>query len=260
MECAVCHRREASKTRCVNGHYVCNDCHTQGMDSIFGLCLSEGSADPVSILRRMMDLPFCHMHGPEHHVMVGAGPAHRLQERRRRARPGEGAPRDVQPGQGRPGGTCGFWGACGAGIGAGQFMAIATESTPLAREPWGLSNRMTARAWTASAGQGGPGAVSGTPGWRPWPLWTSRGSIWGWRWSGPSLSAPTAAGTASVSAGAAPSQRQGVKDPKWPSSASTTPAAARWRRLWAENWPAMCSRAVPPAPRPASGSIPGPCG
>ena len=72
MECAVCHRREASKTRCVNGHYVCNDCHTQGMDSIFGLCLAETSADPIAILRRMMDLPFCHMHGPEHHVMVGA--------------------------------------------------------------------------------------------------------------------------------------------------------------------------------------------
>ena len=72
MECAVCHRREASKTRCVNGHYVCNNCHTQGMDSIFGLCLAETSADPIAILRRMMDLPFCHMHGPEHHVMVGA--------------------------------------------------------------------------------------------------------------------------------------------------------------------------------------------
>ena len=72
MECAVCHRREASKTRCVNGHYVCNDCHTQGMDSILGLCLAETSADPIAILRQMMDLPFCHMHGPEHHVMVGA--------------------------------------------------------------------------------------------------------------------------------------------------------------------------------------------
>ena len=72
MECAVCHRKELSKTRCVNGHYVCSDCHTQGMDSIFGLCLSETSADPVAIVRRMMDLPFCHMHGPEHHVMVGA--------------------------------------------------------------------------------------------------------------------------------------------------------------------------------------------
>ena len=72
MECAVCHRKELSKTRCVNGHYVCSDCHTQGMDSIFGLCLSETSADPVAIVRRMMDLPFCHMHGPEHHVMAGA--------------------------------------------------------------------------------------------------------------------------------------------------------------------------------------------
>ena len=72
MECAVCHKKEPSKTRCVNGHYVCSDCHTQGMDSIFGLCLSETSADPVAVIRRMMDLPFCHMHGPEHHVMVGA--------------------------------------------------------------------------------------------------------------------------------------------------------------------------------------------
>ena len=72
MECAICHKKESSKTRCVNGHYVCSDCHTQGMDSIFGLCLSETSSDPVAIVRRMMDLPFCHMHGPEHHVMVGA--------------------------------------------------------------------------------------------------------------------------------------------------------------------------------------------
>ena len=55
MECAICHKKESSKTRCVNGHYVCNDCHTQGMDTIFGLCLAETSADPAAILRRMMD-------------------------------------------------------------------------------------------------------------------------------------------------------------------------------------------------------------
>ena len=72
MECAICHKKEPSKTRCVNGHYVCSDCHTQGMDSIFGLCLAETSTDPIAIVRKMMDLPFCHMHGPEHHVMVGA--------------------------------------------------------------------------------------------------------------------------------------------------------------------------------------------
>ena len=55
-----------------------------------------------------------------------------------------------------PGGACGFWGACGAGISAGQFLAIATQSTPLAREPWGLSNQMTARALEQIGKAGGP--------------------------------------------------------------------------------------------------------
>ena len=156
MECAVCHRREASKTRCVNGHYVCNDCHTQGMDSILGLCLAETSADPIAILRRMMDLPFCHMHGPEHHVMVGAALL--------TAYKNAGGPLELERALGEmyrrgkevPGGACGFWGACGAGISAGQFLAIATKSTPLAVEPWGLSNQMTARALDSIGKVGGP--------------------------------------------------------------------------------------------------------
>lgn len=42
------------------------------MDTIIGLCLKEESKDPVEIIEKMMALPFCHMHGPEHHVMVGA--------------------------------------------------------------------------------------------------------------------------------------------------------------------------------------------
>ena len=156
MECAVCHKKEPSKTRCVNGHYVCSDCHTQGMDSIFGLCLAETSTDPVAILRKMMDLPFCHMHGPEHHVMVGAALL--------TAYKNAGGPLDLEQalremysrGRAVPGGACGFWGACGAGIGTGQFLAIATASTPLAKEPWGLSNQMTARALDSIGRVGGP--------------------------------------------------------------------------------------------------------
>ncbi len=72
MECAICHKKENSKTRCVNGHYVCSECHTKGMDSIIGLCLNEHSKNPIEIINKMMSQPFCHMHGPEHHVMVGA--------------------------------------------------------------------------------------------------------------------------------------------------------------------------------------------
>ena len=57
MECAICHKQELSKTRCVKGHYACSDCHTQGMDSIFGICLSETSCDPIAILEKMMSMP-----------------------------------------------------------------------------------------------------------------------------------------------------------------------------------------------------------
>ena len=39
---------------------------------------------------------------------------------------------------------------------AGQFLAIATESTPLGQEPWGLSNQMTARALDSIGRVGGP--------------------------------------------------------------------------------------------------------
>ena len=56
MECAICHKKENSNTVCQNGHYVCNECHTGGMDSIIGLCLSEKSKDPIEIIQKMMAL------------------------------------------------------------------------------------------------------------------------------------------------------------------------------------------------------------
>ena len=35
MVCELCHAKTRSKTRCVNGHFVCDDCHTSGMEPIF---------------------------------------------------------------------------------------------------------------------------------------------------------------------------------------------------------------------------------
>ena len=156
MECAICHKKEMSKTRCVKGHYVCNECHTQGMDSIFGVCLAEKSKNPIEILRKLMALPFCHMHGPEHHVLVGAA----LLTAYKNAGGKIDLPaalREMQSrGKGVPGGACGFWGACGAGISAGIFVSIVTGSTPLGGEAFGLSNRMTAAALCAIGEVGGP--------------------------------------------------------------------------------------------------------
>jgi hypothetical protein len=68
----------------------------------------------------------------------------------------EALPEMYRRGKAVPGGVCGFWGACGAGVSAGQFMAIATHSTPLAEEAWGLSNQMTAKALESIGRNGGP--------------------------------------------------------------------------------------------------------
>ena len=55
MECVLCHKKELSKTRCEQGHYVCNECHTKGMDVIIDICLSETSKNPIEIIRKMME-------------------------------------------------------------------------------------------------------------------------------------------------------------------------------------------------------------
>lgn len=156
MECAICHKKENSKTVCEKGHYVCDSCHTTGMDAIIGICLAETSKDPIAIVQKLMDQPFCHMHGPEHHVMVGSA----LITAYRNA----GGKIDLEKalvemqsrGRKVPGGSCGFWGACGSGISAGMFVSVVTGSTPLAGEEWGLSNKMTAAALGAIGEVGGP--------------------------------------------------------------------------------------------------------
>lgn len=156
MECSICHKSEMSKTRCANGHYVCNECHTRGIDSIWELCFSETSKDPVEIINKMMRMPFCHMHGPEHHIMVGSALL--------TAYKNAGGNIDLQKalmemnnrGKLVPGGTCGFWGACGAGISSGMFVSLISGSSPLSGKPFGLSNRMTAKSLEAIGSVGGP--------------------------------------------------------------------------------------------------------
>ena len=101
-------------------------------------------------------MPFCHMHGPEHHVMVGAA----LLTAYRNA----GGDIDLEKALGEmisrgknvPGGACGFWGACGAGISSGMFVSIISSSTPLTVEPFALSHKMTAASLEAIGEVGGP--------------------------------------------------------------------------------------------------------
>ena len=156
MECAVCHRKANSKTRCVNGHYVCSACHMTGLDAILALCLSSSSKNPVEIMQSMMALPFCHMHGPEHHVMVGAALLTAYQNAGGKIDLERSLAEMMNRGKKVPGGACGFWGACGAGISSGMFVSILSDSTPLSVEPFALSHQMTAKSLGAIGEIGGP--------------------------------------------------------------------------------------------------------
>ena len=156
MECFICHKKENSKTRCVNGHYVCNDCHTKGLDSVIGVCLAETSKDPIAIIEKMMDMPFCHMHGPEHHVMVGCALLTAYKNAGGDVVFPDALREMMSRGKSVPGGACGFWGACGAGISSGMFVSIISKSTPLTNEPFALSHKMTARSLERIGDIGGP--------------------------------------------------------------------------------------------------------
>lgn len=156
MECAVCHRRFTNNVRCINGHYVCDDCHTSGIDSVVGICMRETSTDPFEIIEKMMQLPTCHMHGPEHHVMVGASLITAYRNAGGDVDLEKALAEMVRRGRQVPGGACGHWGACGACVSTGMFISIITKSNPLAGEPWGLCNLMTSKALASVAETGGP--------------------------------------------------------------------------------------------------------
>ena len=126
------------------------------IDSAWLTCLQHTSRNPLTILRDLMALPLCHMHGPEHHTLVGSAllTAYKnsggeidlpsaLEELHARA-------------QKVPGGACGYWGACGAAISSGMFVSIVTGSMPLGGREWGLCNQMTAASLHAIGSIDGP--------------------------------------------------------------------------------------------------------
>ena len=119
-------------------------------------CAAAAGRDPIAMLTDMMNDPYIHMHGPEHHTMVGAA----LMTAYRNA----GGDIDLtaclaemkKRGARCPGGSCGFWGCCGAAVSAGMCMSIITGTTPLSGKTWGLANITTARALEAIGRIGGP--------------------------------------------------------------------------------------------------------
>lgn len=132
---------------------------TTELDPVTALCLTETSRNPIEILEKLMSQPDCPMHGPTHHVLVGAA----LLTAYNNCLP-DSAKLDLKTalaevrerGQQIPGGACGYMGACGASISTGVFLSVVTRNTPFSTDTWRLCNLCTAHALEQVAENGGP--------------------------------------------------------------------------------------------------------
>jgi len=158
LECYICKKTYESHVKCVNGHFICDNCHSlPANDLIKQFCIMSKLENPNEIALILMRNPKLKMHGPEHHFLVPAvllaayynlkndceKKAEKIKEAEKRAK-------------NLLGGFCGFYGACAAGVGTGVFISLITDATPLSKQEWKLSNMMTSRSLLAIANVGGP--------------------------------------------------------------------------------------------------------
>lgn len=158
LECYFCKKIYESNVKCVNGHFICDNCHSQPANEfIKQFCIISKLEDPLEMALILMRNKSIKMHGPEHHFLVPAillasyynlkndceKKVEKIKEAERRAK-------NIL------GGFCGFYGNCGAAVGTGIFMSLITDATPLSRQEWKLSNMMTSKSLYTIAKVGGP--------------------------------------------------------------------------------------------------------
>lgn len=129
------------------------------VDPVVALCLADTSRNPIEILEKLMSQPDCPMHGPTHHVLVGAAlltAYNNCLPDSNKLNLEEALAEMRERGEQVPGGACGYMGACGASISTGIFLSIVTRNTPFSTDTWRLCNLCTARALEQVAENGGP--------------------------------------------------------------------------------------------------------
>ena len=156
--CQFCLEDFEANVTCVNGHFVCDTCHSLPASEVISrYCIDSELIEPIEMAVSLMNSPRVAMHGPEHHFLVPAVllssyynlisepalKAIRIENAQKRA-------------SNVLGGFCGFYGACGSAVGTGIFISIITGANPLSKDEWKLSNLMTARSLLAVANIGGP--------------------------------------------------------------------------------------------------------
>lgn len=156
--CYFCKEVYESSISCSKGHYICDSCHSSdAFTAITDYCLKSNSINPLKMALDLMNHPSINMHGPEHHYLVPAVLSTAFLNKTNSVNKLEAL---LIEGQKRAknvlGGFCGFYGACGAGVGCGIYTSLIQECSPMNKEEWGLCNLMTSKALESISRFGGP--------------------------------------------------------------------------------------------------------
>lgn len=155
-KCYYCGKEYITNTFCIEGHYVCDKCHSIDILKLVDqICNDSDLSDPAELALQIFDLKMLHMHGPEYHSIVPAvlvtAYLNSILKRDTAA-----IREAISRGEKIFGGVCGTHGACGACIGVGVAYSIIHKVTPFSKEKRGEANRMTALALMAISEYGGP--------------------------------------------------------------------------------------------------------
>lgn len=157
VTCSMCGKEDMGTCVCENGHYVCDACHRDnGVRHILDACVSSDTRDPIELALSIMEDDSIYPNGPEHHSLVGAVLLAAFKNAGGEIDLGSALDELVRRSVQVPGGTCGYWGCCGAAISAGQYYSIVSGSTPLSEVEWGKCARLTSRIMGRLADIGGP--------------------------------------------------------------------------------------------------------
>jgi hypothetical protein len=152
LTCFFCNKEFSTNIFCPNDHYICDQCHSsKPLEIITEFCKNTKLRDPFLIAEKIMKHPDFNLYGPEHHALTPAAILTSLKNNNIKKPDGDEVSfsdikEAIRRGSEIPGGYCGFYGSCGAGIGSGIAISIFTGATPSKDVPRSLANKMTSRA------------------------------------------------------------------------------------------------------------------
>lgn len=152
LRCEFCGIVFSTNTYCENGHFICDYCHMKDpIEIIEEICENTSIKDPFKLADIIMKHPKFKMYGPEHHVLVPAVILTVLKNNNIKKSNGEeinlfDIKEAIRRASKIPGGWCGFYGSCGAGMGSGITISLFTRATPSTNIPRSLANDVTSRS------------------------------------------------------------------------------------------------------------------